>query len=88
MTDATTSSASSNSTIAEDIVRLVPEYARPAFLDLLQTELRGRENLTESQRRRVAEGVWLKVIRHGLANKSGLANAKPRYCSQRLLYGS
>jgi len=28
--------------IAEDFVRLVPEYARLAFLDLLQTELRGR----------------------------------------------
>jgi hypothetical protein len=71
MTDATTSSASSNSTIAEDIVRLVPEYARPAFLDLLQTELRGRENLTENQRRRVAEGVWLKVIRHGWPTSVG-----------------
>jgi len=64
MTDATTSSASSSASIAKDIVRLVPAYARPAFLDLLEQALRGRE-LLNHERRRTAVNIWLKVVRHG-----------------------
>src|SRR5262249_15989577 len=64
MTDATTSSASSSASIAKDIVRLVPAYARPAFFDLLEQALRGRE-LLDHERRRTAVNIWLKVVRHG-----------------------
>jgi hypothetical protein len=64
MTDTTSTSASSSTGIADDIVRLVPAYARPAFLDLLEQALRGRE-LLNHERRRTAVNIWLKVVRHG-----------------------
>jgi hypothetical protein len=49
----------------KDIARLIaPESDRRAFLELLESKLRGRE-FTDSELRHIAEDTWREFLRRG-----------------------
>ena len=55
----------------KDITRLIcPEQDRRAFLDILEHELRGREELPDSELRHIAERIWREFLRQGWGPKS------------------
>jgi hypothetical protein len=56
------SSASSSANVIEDIIRLIPQHERAAFLDMLQHETRG---LPDRELRRVAERTWHRFLKYG-----------------------
>ena len=60
------SASSSSGGIADDIFRLIPSNMRPAFREMLEIELRGRE-LIAHEKRRAAERIfiWHKLLKHG-----------------------
>jgi hypothetical protein len=50
----------------KDIARLIAsEEERRAFLDMLAHKLRGREELADSELRRVAERTWREFLQRG-----------------------
>jgi hypothetical protein len=56
------SSSTSADTVA-DIFRLIPPNERPAFREMLEHELRGRQ-LPDGEMRRVAERAWHRFLRY------------------------
>jgi hypothetical protein len=58
---------SSNTSVIEDIVRLISPHQREAYSEMLAYELHGRQ-LPNGELRRVAEDVWLRFLPLRLAN--------------------
>jgi hypothetical protein len=60
------SPSSSSAGIADDIFRLFPPNERAAFREMLEIEFHGRE-LSDQEKRRVAERIWHRFLRYGWA---------------------
>jgi len=58
------SASPSDAGTADDIVRLIPLNMRPAFREILEIELQGRE-LSDQEKRRAAERISHKFLKYG-----------------------